>query len=173
MGSIGRFDVWYLSGEKAESDDALVLYDDSGTLAFDEEVLEFKGSKMGLRIDRKLIGSVSLSGTKLSLRRALLSFSIGIAMWLPIILVALLISIPIAIILDNWLTVPVCLVPPLLIALVSVMVSFLAGRSAKWAKVDYTDQDGKKRSAYFADRSGFGLRGYLGGTKRLCEMLSG
>lgn len=173
MGSIDRFDVWYLSGEKAGSDDTIILYDDNGSLILDDEALDFKGSKMGLRIDRSGIAAVSLSGIRLTTKRALFALSAGLAIWLPIFLVALLISIPMAFLLDNWLTVPACLSPLMLGAVASALIGFLAGRTAKWVKVDFTDPEGRGRSAYFADRSGFGLGGTFGGTKRLYERISG
>jgi hypothetical protein len=171
MASKGTFRVWYLSGEQINDADALVLHEDVGPLSLDENHIVFNGSRVQLRIDREKIGTVSMEPLKLSQKRTVAAYIGSLLLWWPVLAIALLVSVVIAFFMKNWLPVPICLAPVLLLHLISFIMGFLAGMSVKWIKINYSDELGNKRSAYFYDKSGVEFFGMLGGTKKLYEMI--
>jgi hypothetical protein len=171
MGRKNDFTVWYISGEKAESERTLILHDDSGHLRIGEDKVEFEGKRTKLSIDRDRIGKISMEPLRFSPRRAVAAYFISLTIWLPLIGIALLVSAAATFILKSWLPVPVCLGMVLLLHAIVFISSYLAGMSVKWIRIGYADENGRQRSSYFYDRSGFEFLGMFGGSKELYERI--
>ena len=144
--SAGFAKVWYATPERIRSIVKLRVMDDRGSLAMAADQIQFMGRNTYISVSR--VAAVSLVRQQIP--------------WLGVAAVSL-VAIPVCLVLDY-----LGHAAAALIVVVGVSPSaLLVAISTKWVKVDYQDESGASRTAYFADGSEFGLRGLLGGTKEL------
>lgn len=157
--------VWYATPDRAGSLTKLVVFDDAGSLAVAPQGCAFSG-KNG-RIDVGGISAVSLSRQRLPWG----TYALVNAVTVPVL------ALPVWLLLGSRPELAVGWGLALVAGLVCLLVAgnalgVLVGISTRWVVVEYADEHGQARRAYFADASGFGWGGIFGGTQRVYRALA-
>lgn len=119
-----------------------IAVDDRGTLAMSPEGIQFVDCKLNRSVRR--IVAVSLVRQKIPWPAYAAVTLVGVPLF------AMLCSVPLA--------------AAIALAIATDLFGLWIAVSTKWVKVEYQDESGNRRSAYFADGSKRGWRGLFGGT---------
>jgi hypothetical protein len=137
--------VWYATPEKVHRKVKFIAMDDRGSLAMSPDGIQFVGRKLNLTVRR--IVAVSL------VRQQIPWPSYAVVTLVGVPLIAMIYSLPLA--------------AAVALVVAGDLFGLWVAVSGKWVRVDYQDESGSRRSAYFADGSKFGWGGIFGGTKVL------
>jgi hypothetical protein len=148
--------VWYATPEKINSMTKLMVFNDRGSLELLAGEMQYRGSKYDLPIRNIL---------NVSLCRQRLPWVIYLIMNIPNIAIAVCLAVAFSYIGILAAVVIVGIFAAVVIA--ANLFGVLVGMSTKWIQVEYEDELGHARKAYFADGSLLGWGGILGGTSRV------
>ena len=143
--------IWYATPEKVESMIKLVVFNDRGSLDVSPDQLQYRGKKFTVSTGK--VVSVSLTSQRIP--------------WVTYALVNVAVVAYFAVTYSGVLN-------PGVIAAILVaanLLGLLIGASTKWVVVEYQDESNQTRKAYFADGSGLGWGGILGGTTALYQAI--
>jgi hypothetical protein len=156
--------VWYATPERAASLTKLVVFDDSGSLEVSPQECTFSGKREILDLDTC---TVSLARQRLPW----VTYALMNALLVPVLLLYVWSLLSAGLDLTSgWSLVGVAAVLGVMAA--ANGLGLLVGISTPWVLVEYKDEHGQVRRAYFADASGFGWGGIFGGTKRMYQALA-
>jgi len=122
-----------------------IATDDRGSLAMSSDGIQFVGRKLDVTVTR--IVAVSLT------RQQIPWPSYAVLTLLGVLLFAIIYSLPLA--------------AAVALVIAGDLFGLWVAVSTKWVRVDYQDESGSRRSAYFADGSKRGWGGIFGGTNVL------
>jgi hypothetical protein len=141
-----RFEsVLYATPEKVNRMVKFKATDDRGSLAVSSDGVQFVGRKLNLTARR--IVAVSLARQQIPWP----SYAVLTLVCIP--LFAMIYSLPLA--------------EAVVLVIAGDLFGLWVAVSTKWVRVDYQDESGSRRSAYFADGSKRGWGGIFGGTNVL------
>jgi len=122
-----------------------IATDDRGSLAMSSDGIQFVGRKLDVTVTR--IVAVSLT------RQQIPWPSYAVLTLVGVLLFAIIYSLPLA--------------AAVALVIAGDLFGLWVAVSTKWVRVDYQDESGSRRSAYFADGSKRGWGGIFGGTNVL------
>ena len=142
--------VWYASEEKIKSASKRIVFDNAGSFNISESKLEFKGGGNYIQIEKSNIKNILITKQKINwITYAIINISL--ILWFFFVYVFSV---------KSTLTFVVIL-------LVLNGFGLLINTSTKWILIEFNDQNGNLKKAYFANGSLLGWSGIFGGTQKL------
>jgi hypothetical protein len=143
--------VWYATPERFESKTALIAFSDRGSLEISPDTVQFQGKKQAISMTR--IIKASLTRHRIPWE----AWVVGLIAYLAYLQIRYSDSLKV--------------LHGAIVMAIGILIGIQFIVKMKWILVEYEDELGTARRAYFTDGTDFGLGAFVGGTTQLLHAI--